>query len=130
MRANDINLNASSYRSLFSSSSGKLYVPVNPSVAVYTQFTHVKGTPAEKGERGVPVERLRILNTLIDNLVSMKKSPVSKEEAASMDAVSQDALIASYQRQIHTAVESASAPGTYGLAGLLPEPGAVFSISA
>ena len=130
MRANDINLNASTYRSVFSSSSGKLYVPVKPSVAVYSQFTHVKGTPAEKGEKGVPVNRLRILNTLIDQLVSMKKNAVSKSEAESMGAAEQDALIASYQKQIHAAVESASTPGTYGLAGLLPEPGAVFSISA
>ena len=130
MHANDINLNASTYRSLFSSSSGKLYVPVKPSVAVYTQFTHVKGTPAEHGEKGVPVERLRILNTLIDSLVAMKKNPVTKTEAASMDSISQDALIASYQKQIRSVVENAAAQGTYGLAGVLPEPGAIFSISA
>ncbi len=129
MYTNDINLNASTYRTVFSSSSGKLYVPVKPSVAVFTQFDHVKGTPAGKGERGVPVNRLRILNTLIDQLVSMKKNPVSKDDVMRMSEGQQDALIMAYQEQIHIAVSN-SAPGTYGLAGLLPEPGTVFSISA
>ena len=125
----DINLSAASYRTLFSSSSGRLYVPVKPNLTMYTQFDHVKGTPAQHGQKGVSVDRIRILNTLIDQLVSMKKSTVNKNDVFELSDAQKDALIETYQKQIKTAVANATTPGTYGLAGLLPEPGALFNIA-
>ncbi len=130
MYAKGISLNAFTYRNVFSASSGRLYVPVKSSAVVFSQFDYVRGTPAEKGERGVPVDRIRILNTLIDQLVSMKKSPISKEDVTELSDSQRDSLIQSYQNQIKQSVAVSSLPGTYGLAGLLPEAGAVFSIMA
>lgn len=130
MYANDINLNASTYKSFFSTtSSGRLYVPVKSNVAVYTQFEHVRGTPAENGQRGVPVDRIRILNTLIDQLISMKKDAVPKEDVFALTDSQKDALIQSYQKEIQRSLSVAQLPGTYGLAGLLPEPGALFNFT-
>jgi len=129
MYANDISLNASSYSSVFAGSSGRIYVPVKNSVAVFTQFEYVRGTPASKGQEGVPVSRIRILNTLIDQLVSMKKD-VPEDDLAPLTDAQLDSMIKSYQKEIQTAVATASLPGTYGFAGLMPEPGAGFSISA
>ncbi|MBP5452329.1 MAG: hypothetical protein J6Y16_08845 [Treponema sp.] len=131
MYAKEINLNAHTYNSLFTTtSSGRIIVPVKNNVAVYTQFEHVRGTPAPKGERGVPVDKIRILNTLIDRLITMKqKVPVEKEAVGLKDA-ELDTQIISYQRQIKEVVDTAASSGSYGLAGLLPEAGQVFSISA
>ncbi len=128
MYSNDINLNASTYRNLFASSTGKLYVPVKPSVAVFTQFDYVRGTPAAKGEKGVSVDRIRILNALIDQLVSMQKKTASKEDFAGLSDSQKDALISSYQKQVKASLDTASVP--YGLAGFMPETGAVFNIMA
>ncbi len=130
MYRTDIHLSAATYKTLFASSSGRLYVPVKPSVTVYTQFDHVRGTPAANGQKGVPVDRIRILNTLIDQLVSMKKSTVSKNDVVGLSDAQKDALIETYQKQIKTAVATSTGPGTYGLAGLMPEPGALFNITA
>ena len=131
MYAKEINLNAHTYNSLFTTtSSGRIIVPVKNNVAVYTQFEHVRGTPAPKGDRGVPVDKIRILNTLIDRLITMKqKVPVEKEAVGLKDA-ELDTQIISYQRQIKEVVDTAASSGSYGLAGLLPEAGQVFSISA
>ena len=129
MYAKDITLNASTYNTVFSSSSGSLHVPVKNSVAVYTQFEHVKGTPAEKGERGVSVSRIRLLNTLIDQLVSMKKSVSDAEKVDLSDDFSMDSMIYTYQRQVKNSFTS-SGPASYGLTGLMPEPGLDFDISA
>ena len=129
MYAKDITLNASTYNTVFSSASGSLHVPVKNSVALYTQFEHVKGTPAEKGEAGVSVTRIRLLNALIDKLVSMKKTVPEPETVDVSDNFSLDSMIYTYQKQIKTSF-AASGPATYGLAGLMPEPGAVLDISA
>lgn len=133
MYSNGINLNAASYRTLFSTSSGSLCVPVKPSAVIYSQFDYVHGTATEHGQRGVPINRLRILNTLISQLISMKQKPaLSEEEATGLSEEQKDELIKSYQQQIKTAIAASSAQGqaVYGLAGLMPEAGAVVSVSA
>ncbi|MBO4320863.1 MAG: hypothetical protein J5857_10400 [Treponema sp.] len=131
MYAKDINLNAQTYNSLFTSTSpGRITVPVKNNVAIYTQFEHVSGTPAPKGERGVPVNKIRILNTLIDHLITMKQKVPLGDNAAGLKDADLEAQIVSYQRQIKDVVDTAASTGTYGLAGLMPEAGEVFSISA
>ena len=130
MYATGITLNASNYRTVFSGSSGRLYVPVKSNAVVFSQFDYVRGTPADKGERGVPVDRIRILNTLIDQLVSMRKSSVTKDDVTDLTDSQRDSLIRTYQNQIKQSIAVSSLPGTYGLAGLMPEPGAVLNITA
>ena len=63
----------------------------------------------------------------------MKQKPaLSEEEATGLSEEQKDELIKSYQQQIKTAIAASSAQGqaTYGLAGLMPEAGAVVSVSA
>lgn len=129
MYAKDISLNASTYNNVFSTSSGSLRVPVKNSYALYTQFEHVKGTPAEKGERGVSVSKIRLLNTLIDQLVTMKKDTPSDDQIVEADGLQLDSMIYTYQRQIKNSF-TATGPSTYGLAGLAPESGMIFDICA
>jgi hypothetical protein len=69
MITNINSLNAYSYRNVFPQGSGKLFVPVQPSMVVYAQFDHISGVPSTSGQ-GVRVSKIQILNTLIDQLVT------------------------------------------------------------
>lgn len=126
-----VSMNASTYGNLFISGGGSLAVPVTPSAVIYTQFNHIHGIAARAGQEGIPVSRLKILNTLIDQLVTMnKESVISKAQAAALDDDTQDDLIKIYQKKIQDNLAKASQPNTYGFAGVMPEPGAMFSFNA
>lgn len=124
MYSNGLNLNASSYQSVFASTGGSLAVPVKPSALIYAHFDHVHGIEASHGEKGVSVNKLRILNTLIDQLSSMKKSALPQETAENLSMEEQDYLIDKYSQQINNTIKTAP----YGLAGAMPETGALLSI--
>ena len=134
MYTNGISLNASSYKNLFTSASGQLYVPVKPSSVIYSQFDYVHGVSAGADGKGVPVNRIRILNSLIHQLMSMKKqgapSALNEEELSDLSEEQKDALIKNYQQQIKDALASGSQPATYGFAGLMPETGSVINVQA
>ncbi len=132
MYNNGISLNAASYRSVFTagSSSGRLYVPVKPGLVKYAQLSYVHGTAAKAGQKTVSLDRIHILNSLIDQLVSMNKKAMSKDNAAALTDKQQDAVIKMYEEQIHSAIALAQQPQTYGLAGLMPEAGALVNITA
>lgn len=132
MFSNGINLNAASYNNVFSTSSGSLFVPVKPSAVIYSQLDYVHGTAAKSGQNGVPLNKVRILNTLINQLVSMKQktSAPSEEEISGMSEEQKDALIKEYQQQIKSAVSNTAQPAGYGFAGLMPEAGSVVSVNA
>jgi hypothetical protein len=118
-------LNPYSYGSFASgSSSGKLYVPVNPMAVVYAQFDHISGIAARQGENGVSISKIQILNTLIEHLTAIKAEP--KTGTANMSDKQVDALIRNYQKQIQQAVHSTP----YILSGAQPQSGALFSINA
>jgi hypothetical protein len=102
-------------------------LPVAPSSYIYSHFKHVSGFPAPEGTRGVTINKLKILDTLIEQLGRIKKqdsltpgAPVSDERL--------DALIEQYKTQIRQA-KAASAAIPY-----IPAPaaqtGAVFSLTA
>jgi len=91
------------------SAGGRTYIPVDPRQFMYTQFEHVAGVPAAKGQTGISVDRLKILNTLIDHLVSMKQKNVMPklegDTKLSNDQI--DTLIKQYQDQIRTVTATA-----------------------
>lgn len=123
-------LNAYSYNSLASSggASGKLYVPVNPSAVIYAQFNHISGIAARKGQNGVSISKIQILNTLIENLSRMKNTALPKRNEIMSDGQA-DALIKNYQAQIQAATQLAKST-PYALAGVQPQAGALFSLDA
>ena len=111
-----------------SSNHGKLYVPVNPSKLIYSNFAHISGYKAKKGENGVSISKIQILNTLIDHLSSIKGG---EQPAAVKNTTPEqiDSLIENYQTQIKQAVQTAEIT-PYAIAGARPEVGSLFSISA
>jgi hypothetical protein len=121
------------YAISISQSSGRASVPVSPSAYIYSHFEHVSGVPAPEGVKGVNIDKLKILDTLIGQLSRMKQQhepPESLESAAGTDQDNEkriNALIEQYQNQIRT-TQSANANNPY--AAPAPLVGALFSISA
>ena len=128
---NGISLNANSYNysSLVSSGRGKLYVPVSASNVIYAHFDHVTGVAAKPNQQSVSISKIQILNSLLNQLISMKNQPKLDVKTEEMSDSQLDALIQSTQSKIQTNVQVAQATG-YGLAGVAPQTGAVFSLDA
>jgi hypothetical protein len=107
------------------SRSGRMSLPVSPGLVIYSHFKHVSGTPAPEGTNGVNISRLKILDTLIEQLSKMKKqSSVDFGALSENDERRINALIEQYQKQI----KAAQAVSFYTPAA--PATGALFSISA
>ncbi len=92
------------------SAGGRTSVPVKASQFMYSQFKYVAGFPAKNGQQGVSVDKLKILNTLIDQLVSMKQKDIHPRIGARGELSDKqlDALITQYQEQVSTATAIAS----------------------
>ena len=106
---------------------GKTSMPVSPSMVIYSQFKHVAGTPAPEGTEGVNISRLKILNTMIEQLEKMKGQAGEDENIASIkenDEKRINALIEQYHKELKTAQNSS----VYTPAS--PETGMLFNIAA
>ncbi len=90
-------------------------VPVAKSQAIYAQFEHVYGVPSEGGVR---VDRIKILNTLIDQVASIKRDSARKNdpgdklgaELRGQSPERLDALIEQYSQEIKTASKANPMP--------------------
>ena len=127
---NGISLNANNfnYSGIVSNGGhGKLYVPVAQSNLIYAHFDHVTGVAAKPNQKGISISKIQILNSLLNQLISMKNQPKPNIAPENLDDSQLDALIQSTQSKIQTNIQVAEATG-YGLAGAAPEAGAVFSL--
>lgn len=128
---NGVSLNANSYNysGVVSGGQGKLYVPVAERNVIYAHFDHVTGVAAKPNQQGVSISKIQILNSLLNQLISMKSQPKPNVSPENMDDSQLDALIQSTQSKIQTNIQIAEATG-YGLAGAAPQAGAMFSLDA
>ena len=131
MMTNISNLSPYSYNGIASGgASGKLYVPVNPANVIYAQFDHISGVAAKKGQHGVSITKIQILNTLIENLAKIKTQSSSSEyQQMHLSDEQVDVLIKNYQQQIKHAVTQAQSV-QYTAAGINSLSGALFAIDA
>lgn len=131
MMTNISNLSPYSYNGIASGgASGKLYVPVNPANVIYAQFDHISGVAAKKGQYGVSITKIQILNTLIENLAKIKTQSSSSEyQQMHLSDEQVDVLIKNYQQQIKQAVTQAQSV-QYTAAGINSLSGALFAIDA
>ena len=131
MMTNISNLSPYSYNGIASGgASGKLYVPVNPANVIYAQFDHISGVAAKKGQHGVSITKIQILNTLIKNLAKIKTQSSSSEyQQMHLSDEQVDVLIKNYQQQIKQAVTQAQSV-QYTAAGINSLSGALFAIEA
>lgn len=121
-------INAYTYNNVVSGA-GKLYVPVKPALVIYSQFDHVSGIAAQPDQQGMPVSKVRILNSLIDQLHAMKASPKVDVQQGEFSDKQLDVLIEHFQAKLQTTVQAAQTTG-YGLAGAAPQTGTLFSLDA
>jgi len=91
------------------SSGTRTFVPVKPSQFMYSQFQYVSGYPAPNGQEGVSIDKIKILNTLIDHLVNMKQQNIQPKvsEQGQISDKQIDTLINQYQKQIQTVAATA-----------------------
>jgi len=102
---------------------GRMSLPVSPSQVIYSHFKHVSGTPAPEGTSGVNITKLKILDTMIEQLSKMKNQPASEFEMANeQDENRINALIDQYQKQMKAAQAAVYAPAA-------PITGILFSIT-
>ena len=106
--------------------SGRMTLPVAPSNYIYSQFKHVSGTPAPEGTRGVTINKLKILDVMIEQLGQMKQRPELNTKDLSDEQI--DALISRYEGQIKAA-QAANSIMPYAPAASVPM-GSLFSLSA
>ena len=96
------------------SSSGRTSLPVAPGQVIYSHFKHVTGTPAPEGTAGVNISKLKILDSLIEQLSKIKKQAADMDIANETDENRINALIDQYQKQLQatqaTAVYSPISP--------------------
>jgi len=104
-------------------SNGRMTLPVSPGMLIYSHFKHVSGTPAPEGTQGVNITKLKILDTMIEQLSKMKNQP--QAEFGNLDGSDEErinALIEQYQKQIKTAMSASiytpAAPSTGALFSL------------
>ena len=124
-----LSVNDYTYNSVVSGN-GKLYVPVKPVNVIYTQFDHVSGVAAKPNQQGVSVSKAQILNSIINQLVTMKsEQSLSGFSNIQEDAPDIDALISDFKAQLQVKLQTAQETG-YGLAGATPNLGVLFAIDA
>jgi len=105
-------------------SHGRASLPVAPGMVIYSHFKHVSGTPAPEGTQGVNISKLKILDTLIEQLSKIKKQ--EEFDLGSLEESNEEqinALIEQYQKQIRDAQNS----NVYTPAA--PATGALFNIT-
>ncbi|MCQ2579803.1 MAG: hypothetical protein MJ159_03805 [Treponemataceae bacterium] len=82
---------------------GKVAVPVKPSMVIYSQLEHISGYADAKGANGISLNKVYMLNTLIDKVSS--STTAASTEKAKVTGLSEeqiDNLISDYQAQLQT----------------------------
>jgi hypothetical protein len=107
---------------------GRVSLPVLRSQALYANFRHVSGVPAQAGVAAYSVDKLHILEVLIGRLEKAKTDRLAEREPASgLDPDRIDALIQEYSSRMHAAARTPSIPY---IATPQVEPGMLFSLAA
>ena len=98
----------SSYNTMSNSAGSKVEVPVDPMYVVYSQLEHISGVAAKNNQQGVNINKVQILNTLIDHLSTAKNQKNNSNQlvAEILENPSQiDKMIQDYQSQIQSAIK-------------------------
>jgi len=110
---------------------GRATVPVLKSQALYANFSHVSGVPAQDGTAAYSVDKLHILDVLIGRLESVKTEPLAALEAPeTLSSPRIDALIQQYGAEVHAIATAPALPYKPNASMSLAEPGMLFSMAA
>jgi hypothetical protein len=107
---------------------GKVSIPVSASEVIYSSFEHVSGVAAPEGSGALSVDRLKILDILIDQVSSARKVAIPAPKAAEvMSPKNVDALIDQYGAELHAMASAKAGPYAPRVA---PTAGMLFSFAA
>lgn len=127
MVSNISNVNIFSYSSA-AGSAGKVRVPVQPSLVIYSQLEHISGVAAKQNQKGININKIQILNTLIDRLTAAKQNPMPSNVEDVTDAKQIDALIKNFSDQVRLAVSAADST-IFSVPTVPAQTGAIFSVA-
>jgi len=129
MVSNYASLSTLSYAAMSSiSAGGRAYLPVDTKQVVYSHFQYVSGVPRNKDQNGVSIGKLKILNTLIDQLVRMRENARNdKILAENTNESTLDSMIEYINQKIHTEI---SVSQTIGYTSDIPQSAYLFDLSA
>jgi hypothetical protein len=106
-------------------------LPVSHANYIYSHFRHVSGTLAPDGVRGVPINRMKMLDVLIDRLAQLKKQAGTGTTTLPVSEDQVDALIEQYEQQIRQVSASQTAAITIPYQSVpTTQPGAIFNLVA
>ncbi len=108
-------------------SGNRVFVPVRPSQAIVAQFKYIAGTPAAKDQQTVPLTRIHILNSLINNLNKASDKAILSSQIDSSQ-VDPEALINQYAGELHRAISAT--PDVFGTFSGSSNIGILFQVSA
>ena len=99
------------YGNVLTSSTGKIHVPVAANMVMYSQLEHISGVAASEHQHGIALDKVQILNRLIEHLSSMKHTQPKTvaENNITLDEKQVDAMIKDYQSKIQDTLAIAKA---------------------
>ncbi|MBR6214905.1 MAG: hypothetical protein IKQ84_00660 [Spirochaetaceae bacterium] len=90
--------------------SGKVAVPVKPYMVIYSQLEHISGYADPKGSNSISLNKVYMLNTLIDKVSSSNVDSASKKiDTTGLSEAQIDSMISDYQAKLQTQLSTAKA---------------------
>lgn len=89
-------------------SSGKIALPVPPAYLIYAHLEHVSGYAAPQSQGSVSLNKLHLLNSLIDQVSSTQNNPDAvRMNVENLPESRIDSLIDKYQSKVMAAMQNA-----------------------
>jgi hypothetical protein len=87
---------------------GRMTLPVRPSQSVYAQFKHIVGVPSTNQQEQIPINKLRLLDILIDRLTKLRSNPDSKTNAVTQKVTEEniEATIKNLQQELNRSTQA------------------------
>ena len=98
-----------SYASMHNAS-GKVAIPVKPSMVIYSQLEHISGYADPKDSSGISLNKVYMLNTLIDKVSASKvETTAGKIDIKGLSEEQLDTMISDYQAKLQAQLSTAKA---------------------
>lgn len=103
---------------------GRIALPQNG--GMYSRFKHVQGVPTGGSGAGYSINKLQMIDLLVERLIKLKGQSAVESQQSSPDT---DSLIIAYADELARSIRSADAVSPSVTAGMV-EPGLLFSLVA
>jgi hypothetical protein len=127
MVSNINNFNIFSYSSS-AGAHGKLKLPVQPRFVVFSQLEHISGVAARPNQKGININKIQVLNSLIHHLTTAKQTPSQEFINEIVDEKYVDTLIRDFSEQIKASISQAEST-IFAVPTVPVQTGVIFSIA-